>query len=334
MFRFALCLFALFALPVRAADLQVIGLTNNAFDIQTADPTIPCTHRITGQFATGDSDRMTRTLRNSIQGWRSQGQYGVAVICLNSPGGAISEALKLAAVLREDGIGTKLEARATCESACALLFMAGSFFAHESGLYKWRVMHPTARLGFHAPSLQVNRGQYSDETVTRAYGLAMETLARTIEDLMQNRGFEDGEHLKPSLMAAMLRTPPDRMLYVETVDQAGRWGIGVGPLRSSGIRVSERDFRRACTNEKSWTADASAVQQDTYWTENFVNWKTEDWGDSVEVITNDMTGESCLYNVPRGSARSRSAMVDQVNSGYVDLVAISDPDQRLDQLPY
>lgn len=334
MLRIALSFFSLLALPVQAADLQVIGMTNDAFEIQAADPNIACTHRISGQFAPGDFDRIAPRLRSSIQTWWDEADYGKTVVCLDSPGGVITEALKLAAVLREDGIGTKLEAGAVCESACALLFMAGSFFAHESGLYKWRVMHPTARLGFHAPSLQVNRGQYSDETVTRAYDLAMETLARTIEDLMQNRGFEDGEHLKPSLMADMLRTPPTRMMYVETVDQAGRWDITIGPLRAPGIRLTEHDFRRACANETAWLADESAVQQGPYWTENFVNWTSEDWGDSVEVIVNDMTGDGCIYEVPKGASRSRSAMLEQVNGGYLGLIAMASPGQRLDQLPY
>ena len=334
MFRLSLILSLCLALPVQAADLEILGMTNDAFDIQDSDPTIACTHRVTGTFNPGDGDRIAAALTGSIDRWRNQDLYGVSVICLDSPGGSIAEALKLADVLRNEAIGTRLEAGTRCESACALLFMAGSFYAHESGLYKWRIMHPTARLGFHAPSLQVRDGQYSAETVTRSYALAMETLARTIEDLMQNRGFEDGEHLKPSLMAAMLRTPPDQMFYIETADQAGRWGIKVGPMRTSGLTMQEMDFRRACANEKAWQADESAVQPDAYWMENFINWTTEDWGDSIEIIYNDMTGDRCIYSLPAGSARSRSATFDEVNGGYFTLIDAVDPDVRLATLPY
>jgi hypothetical protein len=331
--KLVLALFGLLALPAHAAELQVIGMTNDAIDIQAPDPAIACTHRITGQFAPGDADRMARSLRSSIEGWRNQNRYGVSVICLDSPGGAISEALELGAVLREMAIGTKLEAGARCESACALLFMAGSFHAHESGYYKWRVMHPTARLGFHAPSLQVERGDYDAATVTRAYALAMETLARTVEDLMQNRGFEDGEHLKPSLIATMLRTPPDRMFHVETVDQAGRWGITIGPLRPTSQTMTEMDFRRACANQKAWGADESSAS-DIYWQQKFVNWKTDQWGETVEVITNDMTGEGCEYSVPKGAARSKRVPVSQVQYGYFSIVEAADPGLRLDRLPH
>lgn len=331
--RLALALCCLLALPVQAADLRVIGMTNDAFDIQDSDPAIACTHRITGQFQPGDGDRMSRQISSSIDTWRNNNQYGVAVVCLDSPGGAVPDALKLAALFRERGIGTRLEAGTVCESACALLFMAGSFFAHESGLYKWRILHPTARLGFHAFDLQVPAGRYEAEMVNRAYALAMETLARTIEDLMQNRGFEDGEHLKPSLVAAMLRTPPNRMMYVETVDQAGRWGIKVGPLRTAGLVMKEMDFRRACANEKAWESDDTATAND-YWRENFVTWSSDQWGDKVEVTTNDMTGEGCEFFLPKGSARTKSAPLDEVQGGFLALAEAVDPGLRLDRLPY
>lgn len=325
--------FCMSALPARGADLQILGMTNEAFDIQQADPAIGCTHRITGTFAQGDGDRIGRAIRSSIEEWRNRNLWGVSVVCLDSPGGALPEALTLASLFREDGIGTRLEAGATCESACALLFMAGSFHAHESGLYKWRVMHPTARLGFHAFKLEVPPGQYDGTTVGKAYALAMETLARTIEDLMQNRGFEDGEHLKPSLVAAMLRTPPDRMMYVDTIDKAGRWGIRIGPLRTAGLSMTEMDFRRACANEKAWQADESATQ-DQWWQEKFVNWGSADWGDTVEVITSEMTGDGCTYDVPKGASRNRTVPLDKVQYGFLDLAGVVDPSLRLTALPY
>lgn len=334
MLRLTLVLWALVAFPLHAANLQVIGMTNKAFDVQQADAAIGCTHRISGTFNTGDSARIARELRSSVYGWREAGTYGSIVVCLDSPGGNIAEALALAAVFREEAFGTKLEAGTRCESACALLFMAGSFYAHESGLYKWRVMHPTAQLGFHAPSLQVQNGQYSAATVTKSYALAMETLARTIEDLMQNRGFEDGEHVKPSLIAAMLRTPPDKMMYITTVDQAGRWGIQVGPLRNAPITMRDMDFRRACANKTAWDADESAAEIDEWWSENFVNWSADQWSDKVEVIMNDMTGEGCTYNVPKGASARKAAALNDVQYGFVELIEVLDPRSRLRDLPH
>lgn len=114
-------------MPCPAGYSGHIGMTNDAVDIRDAGPRIACTHRITGQFAPGEGERMTREIDRSIENWRDQTQHGVSVVCLDSPGGGLPEALKRAALFRERGIGTRLESGARCESACALLFMAGSF---------------------------------------------------------------------------------------------------------------------------------------------------------------------------------------------------------------
>ncbi|MBV6636726.1 MAG: hypothetical protein KI788_12580, partial [Mameliella sp.] len=97
--------------------------------------------------------------------------------------------------------------------------------------------------------------------------------------------------------------------------------------------MTEMDFRRACANQKAWGADESATS-DIYWQQKFVNWKTDQWGETVEVITNDMTGEGCEYSVPKGAARSKRVPVSQVQYGYFSLLEAADPGLRLDRLPY
>jgi ATP-dependent protease ClpP protease subunit len=334
MYRAFLIAIALLAPPAMAAELRVLSPNNADLDIQAPDPAMACTHRMTGTLGKGDADRMIPALENSIQTWRKQDQWHLPVLCLDSPGGSLVEALKLAALLRDMPIGTKLEANATCESACAMVFMAGSFHAHESGLYKWRIMHPTARLGFHAPSLAIEDGQYSAATVTRSYNLALETLALTLSNLVQNRNFQDGVHLMPSLMAEMLMTPADSMMYVDTVDQEGRWGIEVGPLRIDRIDVTEMDFRRACANTIAWARDEPAADVQGF--ENyFINYNQFDsqWAD-LEVIENDMTGEGCSYSVPAYVVNSKYVPLTEVNSGFVQLATFANPLLRLRDLPY
>ena len=88
-----LALTACLASQAQAADLEVLGMSNEAFDVQQADPDVACTHRITGTFAAGDADRIAASLTASIDAWFDQGQYGVSVVCLDSPGGSIAEAL-------------------------------------------------------------------------------------------------------------------------------------------------------------------------------------------------------------------------------------------------
>lgn len=319
------------AVPGLAAELAIGSANPDTFDIQDADPALPCTHHLTGEIASGDGARVVTALRASLDEWRENDTYGQPVLCLDSAGGALAEALKIADVLRDEFVGTKLEAGARCESACAMIFMAGSFHAHESGAYKWRILHPTARLGFHAPSLQVPGGNYDAATVTKSYGLALETIAVTLTNLVQNRDFEDGQHVKPSLLAAMLRTPPQEMMYVDTVDQAGRWGIRVGPVDTAGLRASERDFRRACANKMMWDADESGGKA-AYWEEMFVNYTADEWGETIEVIFDNMTGDGCTYAVPKGTQAAGGAPFDEIDGGYVQLVDFLDPRTPLSAL--
>jgi hypothetical protein len=327
MFRLLFALFCLAGLPVQAADLRITGLTNNAYAIQTADPSIGCSHYLDGPLVRGDGDRISQAMVESIKGWRKQNNYGKAVLCLNSPGGAISEALILADTLRETGIGTRLEADSVCESACALVFMAGSFHAFESGKLKWRVMHPTARLGFHAPALNLQGGQYSGEAIAQSYALALETIAVTLRNLVQNRDFLDGEHMAPSLLAEMLLTPPDAMFYIDTVDKAGRWAIKIGPLAVADRILDNRAFEQGCVNRVKWRADASsvgvryddvAVYQDDY------------EGQNVMVILDEYMGTSCAFAVAK--IGSPTYLLSEVGYGQFTWADFLPPETPLSKL--
>lgn len=329
----ALCL-SVSAFTASAADFSVGAPNRDAYDVQVPDPALPCSHRLTGQINAGDGDRVVTALRASVRGWRDQNIYGQSVLCLDSGGGSLVEALKIADALRTGTIGTRIEAGARCESACALIFMAGSFFAHESGRYKWRVLHPTGKLGFHAPDLQLSEGQYSAEAVSRSYALALETIAVTLTNLMQNRDFEDGEHLKPSLLAAMLRTPPDQMMYIDTVDEVGRWDITVGPLQTSGLYAAEADFRRHCANKLRWSADESAIGGDDYSSTWFATWAKRGHADNLQIMYNDMTGEACEYWLPNGSAEQKAAELDRIQPDSGQMIRFIDARIQLAALPY
>ncbi|WP_323768971.1 hypothetical protein [Antarctobacter sp.] len=328
MLRLIFVLFSIFTLPANAAELRITGLTNNAYAIQTADPAIGCSHHISGRFERGDGAAMARELTDSIGRWRAQGNYGKAVICLNSPGGLISEALILADTLRREAIGTKLEAGSVCESACALVFMAGSFQAFESGPMKWRVMHPTARLGFHAPSLNLQDGQYSGEEISRSYALAMETIAVTLRNLVQNRDFLDGEHMSPSLLAEMLVTPPEGMFYIETVDQAGRWNIRIGPL-AQDAKLDMTAFEQGCINRVKWRADASAIGA-TY--PDAAVLQHENSGKNVMVVLDEYSGITCDFPIP--ALGSNTYLLSDVGYGQFAQTDFLPPQTPLVQLPY
>lgn len=217
-----------------------------------------CTHQFQGIVDAGDLDLFS-ALPSDPQ----------VVICLDSPGGSFMEGIAIGEYLREAGIGTLLEAGATCESACALVFMSGTYVADEIrfkdpqdpdyvedwqlGPWPWRSMHPTARLGLHAPRLNVPEGQYDEATVTLAYDAALRSLSEFSTRLMQT-GPSDPILFNPDLFSILIATPHDQMFYIDTVDLAGRFDIRVGPVIPP-TTLSEDSLIQACITYFRWAED-------------------------------------------------------------------------------
>lgn len=160
-------------------------------------------------------------------------------ICLSSPGGLISEALRLVRYMG-GALGTVVPAGSTCESACALVFMAGSALTGaEDYTQVNRRLHAGAKLGFHAPSLNIPDGNYSEEAVARAYSFAVNNIALIQEE-------QDLLNIPSSLLIHMLKTPTSDMFYIDTVGKAIRWNIPLlgtkPPLEFTGTEMVRACF--------------------------------------------------------------------------------------------
>ena len=157
------CLLAFVAAPASAADIRLVDSYHG-----------PCHAVLSGLIEPGDVDR----LRAILPGDGTDAGYATmrVTLCLNSPGGSFPEGLAIARYLRQTGIGTHVAAGDECLSACALAFLGGTtlWFEDELFAYATRNLHPLARLGFHAPRLDLAPGQYNEREVTRAFGLALE----------------------------------------------------------------------------------------------------------------------------------------------------------------
>lgn len=239
------------ALPGHAAELMPLPPPDEG-TAQWGTLAVPCTHLLRGEIVKGDLDALTSA------------DPSPRILCLQGPGGSVSEAMKIAEFIRTNSIGTRVPARATCDSSCALIFMAGSILGDDSGggTVLDRAIHPTARLGFHAPRLRVEDGLYSEKTVTAAYALSLQTLSRIVDAFVLTRvpGRYDlaPQIMAPSLLSTLINTPPGEMTRVTTVDQAGRWNIGVWPIAEDPDGIDMEDFYRDCANNVMWQSDVSA----------------------------------------------------------------------------
>lgn len=210
------------------------------------DQITKCKYRLTGVINRLDSDKIkkhfalkigysnpddwkvdfTPGFNDALSNSRAANRFSIKNtqrICLDSPGGSFLEALNIAKIIHALNWGTIVPKNATCESACALIFLAGSFFTEGESVVADRHIHATAKLGFHAPSLLLPESTdqlFDREVVMKAYKVAIQSMA------VIQQGVEL-LNLRSSLLAQMLITSPDEMFYIDTIEKAQRWHIGV-----------------------------------------------------------------------------------------------------------
>jgi len=133
--------------------------------------------RLKGTIGMGDGERLRALLD-------SEGAHDLRRIELESPGGRVREAEKMATALKRHGHGSRVVG--TCASACTLVFLAGNP----------RQMTPGGRLGFHRASTGTYNPVFEE--------LANQQLASTYRDL----GLPD------SMIDKTLHTPSRSMWFV------------------------------------------------------------------------------------------------------------------------
>ncbi|MCB1418543.1 MAG: hypothetical protein KDJ74_05895 [Notoacmeibacter sp.] len=256
--------------PLRADDGSFPG----------AQDTGACTHRFTGTLESGDAAAFDAIPTDNAN---------YAVLCLDSPGGSFGEAVRIARLFSEKNIGTRIDDGATCESACALVFMAGRHVSEQAErAIRWRVLHPRGKLGFHAPALVVPDGNYDQATVNRAYDVALGTVGSAITELILTGEPDGGYNIRMSLLGAMLGTPSNSMRHITTTGEAGRWDIAVGPLAMPFPR-DDKALSRGCMNAWAWRFDRAADEQN--W--GFAASPVDGEPNAYNVMINEISGDSC-----------------------------------------
>jgi hypothetical protein len=176
--------------------------------------------RLQGPVGMGDATRLRELLAQSTQ---------LRVLELNSPGGRLREADRMATLLRERA--PQVRVTGPCESACTLLFMAGSP----------RRMMDGGRLGFHRAS-------------AGSFNPVLDELAnRELASIYRKAGVPD-DYINQSL-----NTPSWRMWYPQNQDLVAS-GLVSTPARTLDIELPKRegavasDLADALDLHDSWQA--------------------------------------------------------------------------------
>lgn len=160
---------------------------------------------ISGMLTAGLADRFESLLHDMPQ---------AKTVMLESEGGRIYEALRMAKVIRGRGLDTRVERN--CESACTFLLLAG----------KDRSAHRFAQIGFHQPDFP---------------GISDRERTTIIAD---NRADYVTAGIEPGFLAEAMATPPEEMWYPthEVLVEAGALTaqeITVGSAKFDQARLQE-----------------------------------------------------------------------------------------------
>ena len=208
-------------------------------------------------------------------------------VCLNSPGGSFLEGIKIARIVVKLTLGTAIHRSERCESACSIVFMAGRVeFADSPGTTPDRILHPLGKLGFHAPSLLVSEGSYQKEQVESAYKIALIGISEllSVSELMSFSNL---------LLEKMIRTPPDTMLYLDTVAQAGLWNVMIAPTRMPRL-LTKFELANVCQNWHQVYGDVSTKKS----TVKLLTKDKNGWIAGGQWVTSGQDGDYCKISIP------------------------------------
>jgi peptidoglycan hydrolase-like protein with peptidoglycan-binding domain len=220
------------------------------------------------------------------------------VLVLNSPGGYVDSALRVAREAHRRGMSTLVAKGMGCYSACAYIFFAGSPRDVEG------------ELGVH---------QISSEVADLV--LAQTTLSDVLDAL-------DLFGVEQSIISVMLRTPPEDM-YVFTREEIAEFAIDVGePVLIADVsRLTDESDADAVPIGIIETADPDvqsyvelALQSSEEAAERSLEYAKQRWsgimGDIVPVIVREEKGGGVLFRIrlPARSAENANALCAAIRS--------------------
>ncbi|MBY3178408.1 hypothetical protein HFO27_27870 [Rhizobium leguminosarum] len=182
-----------------------------------------CSGAIAGQLEQTNNGVCDYTFRGKIERGDATllepiaGSYFPMELCLDSEGGDMAGGVQMFNSIWGSNINTVVLPGGKCLSACAIAFMGGSNVqGTDSTRQIERRIYPGAKLGFHAPSLDLRSGgTQRTEFVLGAYESALRTALRLFElNQIKEKG---GIAISDFLYGMILETKPSTFYYVETI---------------------------------------------------------------------------------------------------------------------
>jgi len=224
-----------------------------------------CDIEISGVIQTGDLDRLRGDVNQLIgTRWPDEfdgGEPPYRPLCLNSPGGSLGEAIRIARYVHENSITTVLPPNTVCESACSWIFMLGNREGAEGGGPSRR-MHYSARLAIHAPSVDFGTSEtILREPVQRAFDEVIAGMGVILSVANQVAMFGTRPFIDPDFLELAFTHVGDDWFEIDTVHKAGRWRIEVFGFEVPAV-LDESAAWHVCNNMTSiWMRPWTSVRE-------------------------------------------------------------------------
>jgi hypothetical protein len=167
---------------------------------------------LSGPIVLGDLEKLVRELLSS--GGRLQNR-GATYLWIDSPGGSVSEAIRIASVVKTLHVPVVVlrprhKEGAKCASACFFIFLAGSPRVAQPYSPESRVLpHSHGVVGLHRPYLNADF----------ANGRSAEAVTSTQRTLMSKiRDYLSGENVPQRLIDSMMTRPSNEVYWLQEGD--------------------------------------------------------------------------------------------------------------------
>lgn len=255
---------------------------------------------------------------------------GELALFLNSPGGTLSEGLLMAHSVYQMGIKTIVWDGETCESSCALIFMAGSY-RWKAYHHHCRYLHPRAKLQFHAPYSEIN----AIANVATVYSNAISDVAMLGSILgakSRDRASFDGgvPWMRAELFLELLAKGPGEFVEIARVDDLARYNIMLTSYQKPNA-LKPADVDGLCWSFREWRVGNSAISTDDEGSDNSarkaVTWKSlerKQVEDGVSEVVVQGNGGSCHIKFADSATAKETDFRDWID------IAINDRNQEAD----
>jgi hypothetical protein len=209
--------------------------------------------RLSGEIVSGDSEQLARLLERLKNTPVECAGCSFAFVEMSSPGGLLSEGLRIGYLLQQHNVGTIVRAGQSCLSACALAFLGGTRGHSVGGQSPDRAIEVGARVGFHSFYL-------SKSAADRLERLGADHLAgidqgKIVSSLLI--AYAVDMRIDPALIGKILPTRQEEFVFVETVEDL--LNLDIKPLNlPSPKAVSATHAVHACNHYTGWIRPLSA----------------------------------------------------------------------------